>query len=55
MSNKTIQTVTNGYVFIEKPIENGNRSFCLQVVGIDNTRIKPDLSLSIGCNKTYFI
>lgn len=38
----------NGYIFLDKPVEKG-RSFCLQIVGIDQSVNESKMSLGIGC------
>lgn len=43
------QPTTNAYIFLNQPILQGRRSFCLQVLGIDHNIVEQNMSLSIGC------
>lgn len=39
---------TNAYVFLETPLERG-QSFCIQIVGLDQSAHESSFSLGIGC------
>lgn len=43
------QPTTNSYVFLNEPIEYGKRTFCLQIIGTDQSKEEQKMSLSIGC------
>ncbi len=51
--NGRSRPTTNAYAFLNRPVEYGRRSFCLQVVSIDQNQSEQNMTLSIGCANIF--